>query len=445
MPQLVFRPGCVIRDVVHDGDGLVVRAHRRRGQGRCPSCGDASTSVHSRYVRRPSDLPSVGWPVRLHLRVRRFRRRNWQCRRRTAEQTPKLVASHSRRTRLLAGALTRIGLSLGGEVGSRLGWDRRGRLSGPTHAGIPARGRTWMRATRTAPAGAGPMARTRRRFLAGEGLAAIGRATGLSRGTVRTYAHADEAPERRPYGPGASRLDPYTSHLDARLRAGCENASALWREIVALGYTGTPKQVLRYVAQHRSTPSPQTPRKWLGHRDGSQRTRSVAAELPSPRAMAWAMTRPGEELAVDEAVTLARVRQDAEARGVADLARRFTALIRAASPDRARSNDDPRPMTTPGTMRPRPSTDGSARRRPAPRRSPPSPSASSATSTLSGRPSPRPGARRGSRRSRGPSARRVVRLKARSTASRCSYARCVAAPASIGTVGDLVRGSVSFS
>ena len=184
------------------------------------------------------------------------------------------------------------------------------------------------------------MARPRRRFLAGESLAAIGRATGLSRGTVRKYAHADEAPERRAYGPGASRLDPYISHLDARLRAGCENASALWREIVALGYTGTPKQVLRYVTQRRSIPSPQTPRKWLGHRDGSQRIKPVAAELPSPRAMAWAMTRPGEELAVDEAAALARVRQDAEARDVADLARRFTALIRAASPDHARSDDD---------------------------------------------------------------------------------------------------------
>lgn len=119
-----------------DGDGLVVRARRRRGDGRCPSCGTISVSVHSRYIRCPSDLPSVGWPIRLHLQVRRFYCRNGRCCRRTfAERMPDLVGSRSRRTHRLEGALTRIGLSLGGEAGSRLA----------RHLGMGASGDTILR------------------------------------------------------------------------------------------------------------------------------------------------------------------------------------------------------------------------------------------------------------------------------------------------------------
>lgn len=176
-------------------------------------------------------------------------------------------------------------------------------------------------------------ANVRRRFRAGESLAAICRATGLARGTVHKYAHAEIAPERRAYGPGASKLDPYVAHIDARLREGCENATELWREIMALGYEGTPRQVLRYVAQRRSAPSTRTPRKWLGHsgqHDGARPKPGTSPALPAPRVIGWAMTRPERELAPDQAALLARLGQDAEAKRVTDLARRFTALIRAA-------------------------------------------------------------------------------------------------------------------
>jgi len=39
--------------------------------------------VHSRYYRRPADLPSLGRAVRVSLRVRRFYCRNAACSRRT--------------------------------------------------------------------------------------------------------------------------------------------------------------------------------------------------------------------------------------------------------------------------------------------------------------------------------------------------------------------------
>jgi len=77
--------------------------------------------VHSRYRRKPADLPSLGRRVGVSLRVRRFYCRNAKCARRTfAERLPELVAPHARRTCRLAAAQARVGVALGGNAGSRL-------------------------------------------------------------------------------------------------------------------------------------------------------------------------------------------------------------------------------------------------------------------------------------------------------------------------------------
>jgi Transposase len=80
-----------------------------------------SLSVHSRYRRHPTDLPSFGEEVRLDLLVRRFYCRNPACPRRTfAEPLPNLLAPRARRTRRLATAQGRVGVTCGGESGARL-------------------------------------------------------------------------------------------------------------------------------------------------------------------------------------------------------------------------------------------------------------------------------------------------------------------------------------
>ncbi len=102
-------------------DCLHIAAHGTRPGGRCPDCGRASRAVHSRYLRRPADLPSLGRKVRVGLRVRRFYCRNAACKRRTfAERLPDLVKPHARRTYRLAEAQGRVGVALGGEAGARL-------------------------------------------------------------------------------------------------------------------------------------------------------------------------------------------------------------------------------------------------------------------------------------------------------------------------------------
>jgi transposase len=132
MNDLCSIPGCHIERVMPDRlVHLHIAAH---GIGRghpCPACGRISRAVHSRYHRRPADLPSLGRTVSIHLRVRRFYCHNTACPRRTfGERLPDLVAPFARRTRRLAEAQGQTGAALGGEAGARL----LSRLSMPTRA-----------------------------------------------------------------------------------------------------------------------------------------------------------------------------------------------------------------------------------------------------------------------------------------------------------------------
>ena len=474
MTLLCSLPGCDVDRVVRDLDRLVIVARRRRRHGRCPSCGVLSSAVHSRYERRPDDLPSFGQAVLLRLRIRRFYCRHPGCPRRTfAERLPRLLPPRARRTRRLARAQAKVGLALGGEAGARLlshlampispdtvlrlvrrmplprmdeprvvGIDdwaiRKGRSYGtiivdlerrrpldllPDRSGsslaawlrrhprvaVVARDRSteytramtaaapgalqvadrwhlllnmrqaverWLARShgrlrrlpalednhrpgrrrrafkRTEPeiaAGVESRARwraayeeVRRRHLAGETLMAIGQATGLARATVRKYARAETFPERAASGPGPSLLDPHAAHLARRMAQGCEDAMALWREVQDLGYGGTPRQVQRFVAQRRTAPAPRTARKWLSRSAPADAEAGAPPPLPSSKALAWMLVQPAAVLPGHAAAAVARALQDAEAARVADLARRFTALVRGCGVRCDERHPDPR-------------------------------------------------------------------------------------------------------
>ncbi len=90
-----------------------------------------------------------------------------------------------------------------------------------------------------------------RRHVAGEPLISIARAMNLARGTVRNYARASSFPERGARRPSRSALDRHLPHLQARVAEGGENAAALWRELQAQGFTGTARQVRRWMSERR--------------------------------------------------------------------------------------------------------------------------------------------------------------------------------------------------
>lgn len=107
-------------EIVIEGQDVTITTTSCQTTPCCPSCGVAATREHSRYTRRPGDLPCVGRQMRLQLNVRRFFCDNPTCQQRTfVERLPGVVRSFARRTERLAESQRQIGLVLGGEAGAR--------------------------------------------------------------------------------------------------------------------------------------------------------------------------------------------------------------------------------------------------------------------------------------------------------------------------------------
>jgi transposase len=114
-------PGCSVEQVSQTEEAILITACSTTSSSYCPDCQQVSSQVHSTYMRSPQALPSSGRPVRLLLRVRRFRCPNPVCRRKTfAEAFPHLVAPHAQRTSSVRDLLRVIGEAIGGEAGARL-------------------------------------------------------------------------------------------------------------------------------------------------------------------------------------------------------------------------------------------------------------------------------------------------------------------------------------
>jgi transposase len=87
----------------------------------CPCCGIATDRIHSHYRRTVADLPCHGRILALRLCVRRFRCSNPACTQHIfCERLPQLLQAHDRSTIRLTDIHRIIGLTLGGEAGSRL-------------------------------------------------------------------------------------------------------------------------------------------------------------------------------------------------------------------------------------------------------------------------------------------------------------------------------------
>jgi len=112
--------GLSVDDVVRDEGMITVSARAMTGEALCPLCQSASRRVHSRYVRRVSDLPCSGQAVHLDVLVRRFRCDAPHCTRRVFAERfdDALVLPRSRRTARLECIVHHLGLALGGRPGA---------------------------------------------------------------------------------------------------------------------------------------------------------------------------------------------------------------------------------------------------------------------------------------------------------------------------------------
>jgi Transposase len=108
---------------------------------------------------------------------------------------------------------------------------------------------------------------------------------------------------------------------------------ALWRELRELGFLGTPTHVRRWLDPKRSAPAKTTPHRFRATQPAPAPPDADpnAPALPSPKQLAWYLTRSRDRLTDEACAAIARLEQDAEASTVAALVRRFADLVGGCS------------------------------------------------------------------------------------------------------------------
>jgi transposase len=115
---------------------------------------------------------------------------------------------------------------------------------------------------------------------AGYTILGIARRLKLSRTTVYRYLSIPDQSEPVMRRRKPSQLDPFVDYLTQRWRAGCRNASQLWREIQQQGFAGCRRQVAQWAYERREQPAHSTPARYLvpsPRASGQLRTISAAA------------------------------------------------------------------------------------------------------------------------------------------------------------------------
>jgi transposase len=111
--------GLIIERIEPADDALIIVARPASMSAACPTCGQSSDSIHSRYQRVLSDLPSQGKLVRIKVLARRFRCVVADCRQLIFVERLEVAVARpfARRTSRLEGLVHHLGLALGGRPG----------------------------------------------------------------------------------------------------------------------------------------------------------------------------------------------------------------------------------------------------------------------------------------------------------------------------------------
>jgi transposase len=126
----------------------------------------------------------------------------------------------------------------------------------------------------------------------GKGVKATARELGISRTTIRKYRAVDEFPQRARPTSSKRKADPYKGHLLKSWKDGERNGSVLFKEIVDLGFDGSPSSVYRVISEFPGYADDKPKRK------GSRR--KVA--MLSPRKAAKIFCREQKELSEKESL-----------------------------------------------------------------------------------------------------------------------------------------------
>jgi transposase len=173
----------------------------------------------------------------------------------------------------------------------------------------------------------------------GHAMRAISRQLGLACRTVRKYVEVDVCPQYTTGYPHPSKLSSWLPYLEERWQAGYTNATQLWREIVALEFTGSRGLVSRWAAQERkllpaksrfSRQQPETIKPTL--------TKQSSSVPWSPPRAAWILVKDRTQLDDREkAVLTCMMDTDPQVALAADLTDRFVNMVKQKEADKLES------------------------------------------------------------------------------------------------------------
>jgi transposase len=169
-----------------------------------------------------------------------------------------------------------------------------------------------------------PTARAKRIYeqiqaLAKEGLSVyqIHQQAGFAYETIYKYLGAKSCPVRARHRTKISAQGEFEQHLRRRWQEGCTNAKALWKELRAMGFTGSLSSVQRHVAGWPTAQALVL---------GQAALRPPAP--PSARQARWWLILPSERLTTEQAAYVARlIEVSPEVRKAQQLAVEFRRLI----------------------------------------------------------------------------------------------------------------------
>jgi transposase len=174
----------------------------------------------------------------------------------------------------------------------------------------------------------------------GWGIQTIARHLHMGRKSVRRLLRAGSLPEPAPPRRRPSILDPHLPYLRERWAAGCHNAHALWVELCAHGFTGSPAIVRRLVGTWRPGPGrsgrPAQGITMAGRISTPPRTPPTRAL--SPRQARWLLLRPPADSEPDQhAYRTQLLASDPDIQQAYALTVEFEELIRGREQDKLAS------------------------------------------------------------------------------------------------------------
>ena len=100
----------VVTNSEKKGKVIYINCEMNTEESVCPYCGEISNKVHSKYVRKLSDLPIQNYEVKLHLLTRKFFCLNHNCSHKTFGEKYNFVENKSVKTKRLINYINNIGL-----------------------------------------------------------------------------------------------------------------------------------------------------------------------------------------------------------------------------------------------------------------------------------------------------------------------------------------------